>query len=145
MNSERVDGGGSVDVCTKPGGELERGGFQGACPMEVDLVSRRCTPCRGGVPPLGPDQIALLLSRTRHWDVEHGHHLTRTFKFVDFARALAFVNQVGAIAEEEGHHPDIYLSWGKVRVELWTHKIDGLSENDFIVAAKIDRAYAEGL
>jgi 4a-hydroxytetrahydrobiopterin dehydratase len=113
--------------------------------MEVDLVAKRCTPCEGGTPPLGPEQIAPLLAKLRYWEVENGRHLTKMFKFVDFARALAFANKIGAIAEEEGHHPDLYLSWGKVRVDLWTHKIDGLSENDFIMAAKIDRAFAEGL
>jgi len=113
--------------------------------MEVDLISRRCTPCRGGVPPLGPAEIAPLAAQLKDWDVENNHHLTKMYKFPDFVRALAFVNKIGTIAEAEGHHPDLYLSWGKVRVELWTHKIDGLSENDFIMAAKIDRAFAEGL
>ena len=113
--------------------------------MEIELVSKRCTPCRGGIPPLGPNEIAPLLAQIKDWVAVEGHHLTKMFKFVDFARALAFVNRVGAIAEEQGHHPDIYLSWGKVRVDLWTHKIDGLSENDFIVAAKIDRAFDEGV
>jgi 4a-hydroxytetrahydrobiopterin dehydratase len=77
------------------------------------------------------------------WDVINEHHLTKTFKFPDFLKALDFVNRVGAIAEQEGHHPDLHLSWGKVGVETWTHKIDGLTESDFILAAKIDQIPAE--
>jgi len=73
------------------------------------------------------------------WAIENEHHLQREFRFPDFRQALAFVNRVGEIAEQEGHHPDMLLSWGKVEVTLWTHKIDGLTESDFIMAAKIDR------
>ncbi len=72
------------------------------------------------------------------WEVIDGHHLTGEFAFEDFAKALSYVNRVAEIAEEQGHHPDIYLAWGKVRVKIWTHKIDGLTESDFILAAKID-------
>ena len=72
------------------------------------------------------------------WDVVDGHHLMRTFRFANFAEALAFTNDVGAIAEAEDHHPDIYLAWGQVRVEIWTHKIDGLTQSDFVLAAKVD-------
>jgi len=78
---------------------------------------------------------------TPGWQVVDEHHLTRTFTFPDFKTALDFVNRVGAIAEQEGHHPDLYLSWGKVGVTTWTHKIDGLTESDFILAAKIDRLH----
>jgi 4a-hydroxytetrahydrobiopterin dehydratase len=74
------------------------------------------------------------------WTVVHTHHLEREYKFPDFKTALDFTNKVGAIAEEQGHHPDIYVAWGKVRVTIWTHKIDGLTESDFILAAKIDKA-----
>ena len=73
------------------------------------------------------------------WRGNEEHHITKTFTFPDFRQALAFVNRVGEVAEEQGHHPDIYLAWGKVEIKLWTHKIDGLTESDFIMAAKIDR------
>ena len=106
--------------------------------MVSELASKECVPCRGGVPPLPPDQTAELLRQIEGWSVENNHYITRTYEFPDFVHALAFVNQVGAIAEEQGHHPDIYLTWGKVRVDIWTHKIDGLTESDFILAAKID-------
>ena len=74
------------------------------------------------------------------WQVIDGHHLSRTYDFPDFSQALVFVNRIGAIAEQQGHHPDLRLGWGKVGVEIWTHKIDGLTESDFVLAAKIDRA-----
>jgi 4a-hydroxytetrahydrobiopterin dehydratase len=97
------------------------------------------------MPPLGPAQVAPLLAQVKNWESVEGRRIRKMFKFADFARALAFVNKIGAIAEDQGHHPDLFLTWGKVGVELWTHKIDGLSESDFIMAAKIDRAFAEGL
>jgi 4a-hydroxytetrahydrobiopterin dehydratase len=103
------------------------------------LADKTCVPCKGGVPPLKGDEIAKLLSQLHGWGVEKEHHLLRTFTFPDFVKALAFVNKVGALAEEQGHHPDIYLAWGMVRVEIWTHKINGLTESDFVLAAKIDR------
>ena len=102
------------------------------------LADQQCVPCRGGVPPLGPGRIAELIEQIDAWTAERDHHLTKTFKFADFVSALAFVNRVGAVAEEQNHHPDIYLAWGKVRVDIWTHKIDGLTESDFIFAAKTD-------
>lgn len=105
---------------------------------DPELASRRCIPCRGGVPPLTPAQIEPLLARLTGWEVVDAHHLSKTYAFPDFAAALAFVNQVGALAEAEAHHPDLHLAWGRVRVEIWTHKIDGLTESDFILAAKID-------
>ena len=113
--------------------------------MELVLVSKHCVPCRGGMPPLGPAEIAPLLAQIKNWEVVEGRRIRKTYTFVDFARALAFVNKIGEIAEAEGHHPDLLLSWGKVGVELWTHKIDGLSESDFIMAAKIDRAFIDEL
>ena len=103
-----------------------------------DLSKMDCIPCRGGVPPLSGGRIAELLGQLNGWEVEDQHHLTRDYTFPDFARALAFVNQAGAIAEQQGHHPDLLLVWGKVGVKIWTHKIDGLTESDFILAAKID-------
>jgi len=105
----------------------------------AELCELTCEPCRGGVPPLKGEALRALHEQTTHWDLVNDHHLPRTFKFPDFARALAFVNRVGELAEQQGHHPDIHLSWGKVRIEVWTHKIDGLHESDFIMAAKIDR------
>lgn len=105
-----------------------------------DLASRECVPCRGGIPPLGADQIRALLEQLSDWQVVDDHHLTKRWDFDDFAGALAFVNRVGEVAERNGHHPDVYLAWGKVRIDLWTHKIDGLSESDFILAAKCDLA-----
>ena len=104
----------------------------------TELAGKKCVPCRGGVPPLSGTSIKPLLAQLNVWTSVDDHHLTKTFKFTDFANALKFVNQVGEIAEREDHHPDIYLAWGKVRVDIWTHKIDGLTESDFILAAKID-------
>ncbi|MFQ5494160.1 MAG: 4a-hydroxytetrahydrobiopterin dehydratase [Phycisphaerae bacterium] len=103
-----------------------------------DLARQECVPCRGGVPPLGPQRIAELIKELDGWGVVGAHHLTRVYVFPDFAAALGFTNRVGAIAEGQNHHPDILLSWGRVRVDIWTHKIDGLTESDFILAARID-------
>ncbi len=104
-----------------------------------DLASKTCVPCRGGVPPLkGPD-LAALAKQVPQWQVVNEHHLTRNFTFPDFRQALDFVNRVGAIAEEQGHHPNIMLTWGRAEITIWTHKIDGLTESDFILAAKIDQ------
>jgi 4a-hydroxytetrahydrobiopterin dehydratase len=91
------------------------------------------------VPPLAGEELRKLEKEVPQWKVVDGHHLTRAFTFPDFVKALAFVNRVGAIAEEQGHHPDILLGWGKAEVTTWTHKINGLTESDFILAAKIDR------
>src|SRR5208337_5541796 len=107
------------------------------------LADRNCVPCRGGVPPLTGSQLAEIhrqLADPAQWNIVNEHHLARAYKFPDFRSALAFVNRVGEIAEEQGHHPDIFLAWGKVEITLWTHAIDGLTESDFIMAAKIDRA-----
>jgi 4a-hydroxytetrahydrobiopterin dehydratase len=108
--------------------------------MSEDLAAKSCVPCRGGVPPLPAARARELLGQLQDWDIAGGHHLVKTFRFKDFADALAFVNRVGAIAEEQSHHPDISLAWGQVLIEIWTHKIDGLTESDFILAAKIDAA-----
>ena len=104
-----------------------------------DLASKTCEPCRGGTPPLAGKELDELARQVPQWKVVGGHHLTRTFTFPDFRQALTFVNKVGELAEEQGHHPDILLAWGKAEITTWTHKIDGLSEGDFILAAKIDR------
>lgn len=107
------------------------------------LAKKNCVPCRGGVPPLSGGLITELQGQLDSWAVEREHHLTRTYAFPDFAEALGFVNRVGEIAEQQNHHPDMYLAWGKVRVDVWTHKIDGLTESDFIFAAKIDEIRRE--
>jgi 4a-hydroxytetrahydrobiopterin dehydratase len=109
--------------------------------MTNTLSHRTCVPCRGGVPPLkGKDlsDIHRMLKEPAQWNIIDQHHIVRTYKFPDFRSALAFVNKVGELAEEQGHHPDILLGWGKAEITLWTHAVDGLTESDFILAAKID-------
>lgn len=106
-----------------------------------ELARKRCTPCRGGVPPLSGSELAALQERLPFWKVVEEHHLTKSYLFPDFKTALEFVDRIGALAESEGHHPDLCLSWGKVDIITYTHKIDGLSENDFILAAKIDELF----
>jgi 4a-hydroxytetrahydrobiopterin dehydratase len=101
-----------------------------------DLASKTCVPCRGGVPPLTREQFQPLLRQLDGWEVVDGHHLHKTYRFADFKQALEFVNRIGAIAEHQGHHPDIELGWGRVGVVIYTHKINGLTESDFILAAK---------
>jgi len=103
-----------------------------------DLASKSCVPCRGGVPPLAGAELEKYARLMPSWRVVDGHHLEKEFSFSNFRGALDFTNRVGNLAEEQGHHPDIYLAWGKVRITLWTHKIDGLTESDFVLAAKID-------
>ena len=105
----------------------------------TELAEKTCVPCRGEVPALqGPD-LENFHSEVPDWEIVNAHHLKRAYKFPDFRSALQFVNKVGEIAEQQGHHPDIFLTWGKAEVSIWTHKIDGLTESDFILAAKIDR------
>ncbi|MHB8487261.1 MAG: 4a-hydroxytetrahydrobiopterin dehydratase [Candidatus Acidiferrales bacterium] len=104
-----------------------------------DLASKTCVPCRGGVPPLKGKELDGYLKQVSGWKVADEHHLTKDFTFPDFKQALAFVNKVSAVAEEQGHHPAINFTWGKAEITTWTHKIDGLTESDFILAAKIDR------
>jgi 4a-hydroxytetrahydrobiopterin dehydratase len=101
----------------------------------MNLAEKSCVPCRGGVPPLKGEQLEQMKAQVAGWQVVDEHHLLKAYTF---PTALDFVNRAGAIAEQEGHHPDLYLSWGKVEVKIWTHKIDGLTESDFILAAKID-------
>ncbi len=103
------------------------------------LPDRNCTPCLGKEPPLHGDTLQPYLGQLPpQWTVVEEHHLVKTFKFKDFKGALAFVNAAGAVAEAQGHHPVIEFTWGRVTVTLWTHKINGLSENDFILAAKLE-------
>jgi len=106
------------------------------------LADKTCVPCRGGTPSLKGKELADIhrqLPESSQWNVVNEHHLVRAYKFPDFRSALAFVNKVGEVAEEQGHHPDILLGWGKVEITTWTHAVDGLTESDFILAAKIDR------
>lgn len=107
-----------------------------------ELAERECIPCKGGVPPLtGAELTELLAKLADGWEVVEEHHLEREYTFSDFAEALAFTNLVGAMAEAQNHHPDIFLAWGRVGIVIWTHKIDGLTESDFVFAAKCDRIY----
>jgi 4a-hydroxytetrahydrobiopterin dehydratase len=106
-----------------------------------ELAKKHCVPCRGGVPPLQGEELSQLSRQVPDWKVVNEHHIAKTFLFPDFKKALDFVNRVGAIAEAEGHHPDITLTWGKVDVLTYTHKIGGLTESDFILGAKIDEAF----
>src|SRR5688572_6319273 len=102
-----------------------------------DLASRECVPCRKGTPPLDPTTRASLLALLGgDWSVVDGHHLHKRYAFKNFADALAFVNRVGAVAEQVDHHPDIALGWGRVELTIWTHTVDGLSEADFVLAAR---------
>ena len=103
-----------------------------------ELANRTCTPCRGGVPPLKGEELASLERQLDGWTLVEEHHLFKSFQFPDFRKALQFVNRVGELAENQAHHPDVLLAWGKVEITIWTHKINGLSLNDFILAAKID-------
>ncbi|BCA55292.1 putative pterin-4-alpha-carbinolamine dehydratase [Nitrospira sp. KM1] len=106
------------------------------------LADQTCIPCRGGIPPLPQERIQALLKEVdRGWALNAKGHLERAYTFKDFAQALAFANAVGSIAEAEGHHPDLYLAWGTCKVEIWTHKINGITESDFYLAAKADRAF----
>lgn len=106
-----------------------------------ELAKKQCVPCKGGTPPLAGKALQDLLGKLGNdWRVVDGHHLEKEYKFANFVDALAFTNRVGEIAETQGHHPDIYLSWGKVRITIWTHSINGLTESDFILAAKADAA-----
>jgi 4a-hydroxytetrahydrobiopterin dehydratase len=108
----------------------------------TSLADKTCVPCRGGTPRLKGKELADIhrqLADSEGWKIVNEHHLTRAYKFPDFRSALGFVNKVGEIAEDQGHHPDILLGWGKVEITTWTHAVDGLTESDFILAAKIDR------
>jgi 4a-hydroxytetrahydrobiopterin dehydratase len=113
-----------------------------------DLAAKECVPCKGGVAPLHGAALLVLQHQLgpdgNGWTIEREHHLEKEFRFPDFVTALAYVNRVGALAEAQNHHPDIALAWGRVRVTIWTHKIDGLTESDFVFAAKCDALAAIG-
>jgi len=103
------------------------------------LAEKECVPCKGGVPPLRGNELKRLADDLNGgWQVINEHHLEKEYKFKDFREALDFTNKVGELAESQGHHPDIYLAWGKVKLSIWTHKINGLTESDFVLAAKAD-------
>ncbi len=107
--------------------------------QNLSLEKGKCVPCEAGGEPLDGEAIDRLLGRLAEgWGVINGRYLEKEYKFRNFRLALDFVNKIGELAESEGHHPDIYLAWGKVKVKLWTHKIKGLHNNDFVLAAKID-------
>jgi 4a-hydroxytetrahydrobiopterin dehydratase len=106
----------------------------------VALADRKCEACTSETPPLTGAQVAELMAQLDGWTIDDGGHLSKAFKVKDFVAAVDAVNAITPIAEEEGHHPDLQLAWGRLGVELWTHAIDGLSEADFVMAAKIDRA-----
>ncbi len=108
-----------------------------------DLAAKQCVPCKGGVPPLHGAALLVLQHQLgpdgNDWKIEREHHLEKTFRFPNFVTALAYVNRVGELAEAQKHHPDIALAWGRVQITIWTHKIDGLTESDFVFAAKCDQ------
>jgi 4a-hydroxytetrahydrobiopterin dehydratase len=110
--------------------------------MSSELAAQSCVPCRGGVPPLKGAELQTLAQKLGgDWRIVHEHHLEKDYRFKNFKEALAFTNLIGEIAEREGHHPDIRLAWGQVGLTIWTHKIDGLTESDFVLAAKADEAF----
>ena len=105
-----------------------------------DLAKKTCIPCKGGVPPLKGEKLDDLMEKLKNdWKIIKEHHLEKEYSFKNFKEALDFTVKVGELAENQDHHPDIFLTWGKVKVTIWTHKIDGLTESDFIFAAKTDR------
>jgi 4a-hydroxytetrahydrobiopterin dehydratase len=120
--------------------EISKFNFRKGVGLVIDLSRKKCVPCEGGVKPIKGEDLEPFISQiSNRWKVIDGHHIQAIYLFQDFIQALDFTNEVGKLAEEEGHHPDIHLSWGRVEVLIWTHAIDGLSENDFILAAKIDK------
>ncbi len=107
------------------------------------LADRQCEPCKGNVSSLAGAKLQALEKELAHdWRIVKKHHLEKEFEFKDFRQALAFTNKVGELAEDVGHHPDIYLAWGKVKVTIWTHSVDGLTESDFILAARIEKLHS---
>jgi len=109
----------------------------------MSLADQRCIPCRGGVPPMEESRAKELLRELDDgWHLNSNGHLERVYGLQDFAQAMALANKVADLAEDEGHHPDLYIAWGTCKVEIWTHKISGLTESDFYFAAKADRAFS---
>jgi 4a-hydroxytetrahydrobiopterin dehydratase len=109
------------------------------------LADKHCVPCRGALAPLKGAELLSYAEQVPDWKIIEEHHVAKTFPFIDFKTGLDFVNRVGALAEEEGHHPDLCLVWGKVDVQIYTYKARGLTESDFVLAAKIDQVYFAGL
>jgi 4a-hydroxytetrahydrobiopterin dehydratase len=106
----------------------------------MDLTNKKCKPCEGGIPPLDPDEVTEYIRHiNRAWKLLENKRISRDFSFVNYRHTMDFVNTVAQLAEEEGHHPDMHVYYGKVVIEIWTHAVNGLSENDFILAAKIDK------
>jgi 4a-hydroxytetrahydrobiopterin dehydratase len=106
------------------------------------LAEKECVPCKGGVPRVEGNELSRLTNELGGvWNVVDGHHLEKEYKFKNFREALTFTNKVGELAESQGHHPDIFLAWGLVKLTIWTHKVDGLTESDFILAAKVDQLF----
>src|SRR5438552_12422392 len=105
----------------------------------MKLADRKCIPCRGGIPALTPDQYEPLLKELDNWDVIDGGKLRKSYRFDNFAQSMSLANKIAEIAEQQNHHPDLLVRWGELQIELWTHAIGGLTESDFILAAKIDR------
>jgi 4a-hydroxytetrahydrobiopterin dehydratase len=108
----------------------------------AELAKNACVPCKGGVPPLKGEALHTMHAQLgADWQLINEHHLEKEYKLKGYAPAVAFTNAVAAVAEEQNHHPDILLAWGKVKVSVWTHKIDGLTESDFFFAAKVEEAF----
>jgi 4a-hydroxytetrahydrobiopterin dehydratase len=105
----------------------------------TELASKTCVPCKGGTPPLKGEELDEFRRQVPEWEVVEEHHLRRRFRFKTFRESLRFVNEVGELAEEQGHHPDVGFGWGYAEITVWTHKIDGLTKSDFIFAAKVDK------
>jgi 4a-hydroxytetrahydrobiopterin dehydratase len=106
----------------------------------MSLADKKCEPCHGGTKPLSSSEYAPMLRELKDWQVIENHKLHKSVKTGDFKQALDLANKVGAIAEEQGHHPDLLVRWGELGIDMWTHAVNGLSEADFVMAAKIDRA-----
>ncbi len=104
-----------------------------------ELASKTCEACRSDTPPMQSNEIGELSPQIPDWEIVEDHHLRRAFRFKNFREALDFVNNVGELAEEQGHHPELHFGWGHVELEVWTHKIDGLTQSDFVFAAKVDQ------
>ncbi len=106
-----------------------------------ELVKKKCTPLQEGTPPFTKEEVESYLSKIKGWHVYENHHIKKLFPFPDFRSALSFINKIGELAEQENHHPNICFTWGRVEVIIWTHEINGLHENDFILASKTDELF----